>query len=292
MNMSPASQNGISFQGILLFLALPAIVTVLAFASLLTTDVSEMAIGTPLVVRATETAAATAKPSPTAVDLETLYAAGLTAYQAGDFSAAEMAFREVLLGAPDSAVVHNSLGMALAQQGRLEEAAQEYAAATALDAGYATAWFNLGVVRLALADPAGAEGALLQAAAVDGDFAAAHLKLADLYVEQGRNSEAEARYLQAIRAGPELVEAHLGLGLLYASQEDWSKAQNALETGLALAPDSLEIRYHLGVVAVNRGDTRDALLLFNSVIADDPGGEWGSLAADALSMLQGDEDDG
>jgi len=48
--------------------------------------------------------------------------------------------------APDSAVAHSKLGVALAQQGRADEAIAELSAAVALQPTYAPAYSNLGNV--------------------------------------------------------------------------------------------------------------------------------------------------
>src|SRR5438876_226133 len=63
---------------------------------------------------------------------------------AGDYAAAEQASRQVLEAAPDSAVARSKLGVALAQQGRLDEAIAEFSKALQLHPTYASAYSNLG----------------------------------------------------------------------------------------------------------------------------------------------------
>jgi hypothetical protein len=47
-----------------------------------------------------------------------LYHDGITAYKMGHYELAEVRFQEALSRMPESAILHNKLGMALAQQGR------------------------------------------------------------------------------------------------------------------------------------------------------------------------------
>src|SRR2546427_12831931 len=64
--------------------------------------------------------------------------------QAGEYAAAERAFRQVLEAAPDSAVARSKLGVALAQQGRLDEAIAEFSKALSLQPNYVPVYSNLG----------------------------------------------------------------------------------------------------------------------------------------------------
>src|SRR2546430_15002502 len=63
---------------------------------------------------------------------------------AGDYAAAEQASRQVLEAAPDSAVARRKLWVALAQQGRLDEAMAEFSMALPLHSTYASANCNRG----------------------------------------------------------------------------------------------------------------------------------------------------
>ena len=118
------------FLGVLGMLSLPIVVTLLAFNTLATTPADEIVAGTPLVQTQTPAAAVTAvapannlaaTPIPPR-DPNPIYRAGLDAFAAGEYALAETRFREALTIAPETADLHNSLGLALRQQGRLDEA--------------------------------------------------------------------------------------------------------------------------------------------------------------------------
>src|SRR2546425_9971881 len=64
--------------------------------------------------------------------------------QGGEYAAAERAFRQALESDPDSAVARGKLGVALAQQGRLDEAIAEVSKALRLRPTHAPSDSNLG----------------------------------------------------------------------------------------------------------------------------------------------------
>ena len=198
-------------------LSLPALLTLLAFVVLLTTPTDAMSIGTPLVV--TPTAAAPATPIP-ATNPDALVQAGLAAYEAGEFALAEQHFRSALELAPGEAVLHNALGMSLAQQNRTDEAISAYQASMRLDPALADAVYNL----------ASAEHAL------------------------GRLAEAEAAYRRAIDLDPRLLPAYRSLGALYAGRNEIDLAALTLERAAALAPADAWVRYDLGLVYLLQGE--------------------------------------
>ncbi len=202
-------------------LGMPAILTVLAFGVLLTTPLDAMAIGTPLVVTPTATAPATPIPG---ANPDALVQVGLAAYEAGEFALAEQHFRSALELAPGEAVLHNALGMALAQQSRTDEAIAAYQASIRLDPALADAVYNL----------ASAEHAL------------------------GRLAEAVAAYRRAIDLDPRLLPAYRSLGALYAGRDEIDLAALTLERAVALAPADAWVHYDLGLIYLLQGRPDEA----------------------------------
>src|SRR3989442_10392043 len=62
--------------------------------------------------------------------------------QAGEYAAAERVIRQALEAAPDSAVARGKLGVALAQQGRREDAIAEVSKALSLRPTYSPGYSN------------------------------------------------------------------------------------------------------------------------------------------------------
>lgn len=119
--------------------------------------------------------------------------------QAGDHAAAERAFAQAVELAPDSAVAHSKLGVALAHQGRLDDAIGWFNRAIALAPRYAPAYSNLGNAYREQGRLAEALAAYERAVAIDPDYWVAHQNLGVLYKQMGRVGEAVAHFKQATR---------------------------------------------------------------------------------------------
>src|SRR2546425_5090495 len=100
---------------------------------------------------------------------------------AGDYAAAEQASRQVLEAAPDSAVARSKLGVALAQQGRLDGAIAEFSKALSLRPTYAPADSNLGHADREKGMLPEAPVADERAPAIGAGYAIAHRHLRSLY---------------------------------------------------------------------------------------------------------------
>lgn len=125
--------------------------------------------------------------------------AGEAHLRAGEFAAAEAAFRRAVDAAPESAVAHSKLGVALAQQRHLDEAIAEFSRAVALQPGYAPAYSNLGNVYREKGMTAEAAAAYERAVALDPDYWVAHQNLGALYKQMGRVGEAVEHFKKATR---------------------------------------------------------------------------------------------
>lgn len=118
---------------------------------------------------------------------------------AGDYSAAEEAFRGAVAAAPESAVARSKLGVALAHQGQLDAALAEFSKAIALQPGYAPAYSNLGNAYRQKGMLDEALAAYERAVAIDPDYWVAHQNLGALYKQMGRIGEAVEHFKKATR---------------------------------------------------------------------------------------------
>ncbi|HVH31364.1 MAG TPA: tetratricopeptide repeat protein [bacterium] len=117
----------------------------------------------------------------------------------GDLAAAERTFRRAVLTAPDSAVAHSKLGVALAQQDRADEAVAEFTTAVGLQPTYAPAYSNLGNVYREKGMLAEALAAYERALAIDPEYWIAHRNLGILYKQMGRLGDAVEHFKKATR---------------------------------------------------------------------------------------------
>ena len=117
-------------------------------------------------------------------------------------------------------IVHNNLGVVLADQGKLEEAIAHYSEALRIKADSADAHNNLGV---ALAD-------------------------------QGKLEEAIAHYSEALRIQPDYADAHNNLGVALADQGKLDEAIAHFSEALRIKPDYIKARDNLRLTLVSRGN--------------------------------------
>ncbi|MEI9983589.1 MAG: tetratricopeptide repeat protein [Aliidongia sp.] len=106
---------------------------------------------------------------------------------------------------------HNDLGEALRVAGRLDEAAESYRAALALEPGNVAALNNLGIVEQT----------------------------------QGRRAAAIVLYRRAIALARDFAPAHLNLGVALLEGDDLPAAETALETARRLDPSSRQAMLNL-----------------------------------------------
>lgn len=175
---------------------------------------------------------------------------GYRAYQAGDWAAAEAAYRAALARSPDER--HALLGLAavLRQTGRHEAARALYQRRLAVDPHDALA--AAGLAALDAADPA---------------LGVAELK----------------RRLSERPDSPELWAA---LGLQYARQRRWPEARRAYAEAWRRAPDSADHAYNLAVALDRLGRREEAILFYRRALEAGPGAFDPALLRARLAVLE------
>ncbi|MGD0826757.1 MAG: tetratricopeptide repeat protein [Desulfobaccales bacterium] len=175
-------------------------------------------------------------------------------------------YAEALRLEPDDAQAHNNLGLALAAQARLDQAVAHYAEALRLNPDLAEAHNNLG---LALA----AQGKLEQAAAhyaealhLNPDLAAAHNNLGLALAKQGKLDQAVAHYAEALRLNPDLAAAHNNLGLALAKQGKLDQAMAHYAEALRLKPDFIGAHNNLGLALAKEGKLDQAVAHYTEAL--------------------------
>jgi tetratricopeptide (TPR) repeat protein len=191
---------------------------------------------------------------------------GLALAAQGKLDQAMAHYAEALRLEPDFAMAHNNLGIALAAQGKLDQAMAHFAKALRLQPDYAEAHNNLG---LALAG----QGKLDQAAAhyaealhLKPDLAEAHNNLGLALAAQGKLDQAAAHYAEALHFKPDLAEAHNNLGLALAAQGRLNQAVAHYDEALRLNPDYAEAHNNLGLTLLQQGKIDGAVTRFQKAI--------------------------
>jgi tetratricopeptide (TPR) repeat protein len=178
---------------------------------------------------------------------------------------------------PDARIL---LGQALAGQGRLNEAIEQFQAALKLDEDNPVALEGLGMIALKQQQWATAEGYFRRI--VDklsgGQFAGADERLERAYYYLGvtlikrKQYEDAAGYLkEALRIRRDASDTHYALSVAYRELGIVDKSRQELETALAFDPLLPEANYDLGRLLVKDGDLAGAAEAFRRAIDGAPG---------------------
>ena len=183
---------------------------------------------------------------------------GSTWRQVGVWHDSETLWKYTIALRPRTSLAHNDLGVALAGQGRLEEAVAHYREALRIVPDYADAHYNFG-------NALAAEGRLDEAIAhyreavrISPARTETHNNLGGALAGLGRWDEAVVQYREALRIVPDYAEAHNNLGMALAGQGRLDEAVLHYREALRLQPDYFEADNNLGNALFGQGRAEEA----------------------------------
>ncbi len=179
-------------------------------------------------------------------------------------------YRRALEIEPDYAEVHNNLGIALQNLGRLDEAMTSYSLALGIKPDYEQAHYNLGNVLKDLNRFDDAVTSYRRALEIKPDYAEAHKKLGNVLQGLGRVYDAEARYLRALEFKPNFAEVHNNLGIIQQELGRIDKAMASLHQALEIKPDFAEAHNNLGRSQRGLGQLNDAAASYRRALEIKP----------------------
>ena len=182
----------------------------------------------------------------------------------------EAFFRHRLEKSPTSPRFLYGLATALKDQGRWNEAVNQYRAALAAAPDYVLAHNNLGAVLMEQGQIDRAIGEFQAALRIEPDFAGAHYNLGLVYVARGRLDEAIRHYREALRYQPDFGEAHNNLGQVLGSLGQVDEALPHLREAVRLIPDSADTHNNLGTGLWFQGKSEEAIAQFRRALEIDP----------------------
>lgn len=167
---------------------------------------------------------------------DALHLLGVIAYQVKNYDVAVDLISQAIQINDTAPNFYNSLGNALSDQGKLEEALACYRQVLALDPNFAEAYRNLGVV----------------------------------FKNQGLLDEALEHYQRAIDLQPDLVDAHISLGVVFLEQGLLTKAIESCEQALVLNPDAVEPLNNLANALKEGGRIGEAIEHYRAILKNHP----------------------
>ena len=188
-----------------------------------------------------------------------------------DYGSAYAMWSDVVRKRPQNPRARVGLGLALRDQGRLDDAIVQYREALRLDPGYADAHDDLGAALAARGELEAAVAEGRTAVRLKPGSAVAHYHLGHALAALGRLEDAIAHYHEAIRLDPGDPEAHVELGRSLAAGGNLAQAIDQYRDAIRLDAKSSAAHNNLGVALVMQGKIEDAIAQWREAIRLDDG---------------------
>jgi Flp pilus assembly protein TadD len=170
----------------------------------------------------------------------------------------------------DNYFAHNNLGVALARQGRLEEAIHHHSESLRIRPDQAEVHNNLANALAARGDFEEAVRHYYEALRIKTDFASAHNNLGSVLARQGKVDEAVNHYQEALRIKPDHAGAHYNLGKVLTDQGSVEKAISHYTEALRIWPDWAGAHNDLGFALESRGRLEEAISHYKKALSIRP----------------------
>jgi tetratricopeptide (TPR) repeat protein/SAM-dependent methyltransferase len=188
-----------------------------------------------------------------------LHFLGVLRHQRGESAAAVDLIERAIAADGNIPDFPYNLGVILEALGRRDEAAARYRRASQLKPDHFGAWLNLGNVLIALGRLDEAEAACRTAATLAPQSGEARYNLGTVLARRERYAEAASELAAAARLKPEFAAAHASLGAALLAAHQPAQAAPHLRHALALDPRHLQAAVNLGQAALAQGDDAGAL---------------------------------
>ncbi|MBT22538.1 hypothetical protein CMK17_21760 [Candidatus Poribacteria bacterium] len=195
---------------------------------------------------------------------------GLALKEQGKLEESIQAYQQAIHIQPDYVKAHSNLGNALKEQGKLEESIEAYQQAIHIQPDYVNAYNNLG---LALKEQGKLEESIeayQQAIHIQPDYANAYNNLGVALQEQGRLEESIEAYQKAIHIQPQFLAAHYNLGNALKEQGKLEESIEAYQKAIHIQPDYANAYNNLGVALKEQGKLEESIQAYQRALTIDP----------------------
>jgi Tfp pilus assembly protein PilF len=172
----------------------------------------------------------------------------LTRQQMGYWKNSETLFRHALAVTENNDIAHNNLGVALDNQGQIDEAITQLREAIRLKPDHDEAHYNLAIALGRKGQNDEAITQLREAIRLLPYHVEAHYNLGNALYKQGQIDEAIRQFQQALRWKPDYADAHCNLGVAFFQQGRRTEAIRQFQEALRLKPDFAGARRNLEAV--------------------------------------------
>jgi len=230
-------------------------------------------------------------PPPTALQAgspEGLNNRGAALAQQGKLDEAAACYRRALELRPHYALAHNNLGNVLKEQGKLPEAIAGYRRALQIQPDFAGAYHNLALVLQQQGKLDEAAAHCRRALELKPDYADAHVNLGSICNDQGNLEEAAACWRRALELKPDYPEAYNNLGVALKEQGRPEEAAACCRRALELRPDYADALINLGAALKAQGKLEEAVGCYRRALELKPDSAEAHFSVALGQLLSGD----
>ena len=195
---------------------------------------------------------------------------GVEHHQAGQLSAAEQVYRQILQIDPNQADAIHLLGVIAHQVGQHELAIQFISRSLQIDGTSADVHNNLAGAFRALGRLPEATASFQQAVALDPEYSDACFNLANVLSDQNRWTEAVEAYQRVIKLRPDFIPPRVNLAHALKQLGQTEQAIALFRQVLELNPADLETRINLGNTLKEQGNVDEAIACYQRALSDQP----------------------
>ncbi len=171
---------------------------------------------------------------------------------------------------PDTALFHNNLGNALRRQNKLSEAVRQFRHAVRLDPNHAEAHSNLGQILLENNQAGEALTHCREAVRLRPAFPEAHNNLGNVLRHQGQLTDAKACYSEALRLNPALALTYSNMGQALQEEGHLVEAIAWYRQALQRDPAAARTHCHLASAFEEQENYPDALAHYHLALQLEP----------------------
>jgi tetratricopeptide (TPR) repeat protein len=216
---------------------------------------------------------------------------GSVFYQRGYFDQAQAFFELALRDDPSSAEALYGLGSVYLKKEKRAEARQAFEQAVKLPSSYPdtlpNAWNNLGLIAAQQGSLDQAAQDFQQALRLNPESLVALENLGNAYRQQKRWEQARTTFERALTVDSESPGANYGLAMVYAAGDDTQRTYEYLQKALQFRPDYPEALNNLGVLYVRTGRRNDAVATLEKCMRVAPGFDQAYLNLARIYTLEG-----
>lgn len=196
---------------------------------------------------------------------------GMVLARQGRIRDAAAAFERAVQLKPDAAEDYRNLALAYRDMGDVQRAIEGFQQAVRLNPRFAEAYNNLGRLLHAQGRLDEAESAFRNVIRIEPGHFVAHNNLGNVLFDQGRRDEATQCYRHAIRLRADYAPAHNNLGNIHRACGRFDLAIQCYQQALVIKPDYVDACCNLGNALLDEGRVEEAILQYERAIALNPG---------------------